>query len=90
MAVNKFETPLYTVAEASRYLGVSDSRFRAWADGYTRRSADRNEVRGEPVVTTLSGQRAGSASVPFVGLAEGLVLAGMRQSGSRSSASVRR
>lgn len=81
MAVDKFETPLYTVAEASRYLGVSDSRFRAWAHGYTRRSPGRNEVRGEPVVTTIAGQRAGSASVPFVGLAEGLVLAGMREAG---------
>lgn len=81
MAVNKFETPLYTVAEASRYLGVSDSTFRAWAKGYTRRSPDRNEVRGEPVVTTIEGQRSGSASIPFVGLAEGLVLAGMREAG---------
>jgi uncharacterized protein (DUF433 family) len=79
-AVNKFETPLYTVAEASRYLGVSDSRFRSWAKGYTRRSTDRNDVRGEPIVTSVAGRR-GSASIPFVGLAEGLVLAGIRESG---------
>ena len=80
-AVNKFETPLYTVAEASKYLGVRDSTFRAWAKGYTRRSAHRNEVRGEPVVTTVGGQPYGSASIPFVGLAEGHVLAGMREAG---------
>ena len=81
MAVDKFETPLYTLAEASRYLGVSDSSFRDWAKGYTRRSPGRLEVRSDPVVTSISGQRAGSASIPFVGLAEGLVLAGMRRSG---------
>jgi helix-turn-helix protein len=82
VAVGKFETPLYTVAEASRYLGVTDSRFRAWAHGYTHRAPDRNEVRGEPVVTTIAGQRAGAASVPFAGLAGGLVLAGMREAGT--------
>ena len=80
MAVDKFETPLYTVAEASRYLGVSTSTFRDWARGYTRRSAT-NVVRGLPVVTTVSGQPVGSASIPFVGLAEGMVLAGMREAG---------
>jgi len=81
VAVDKFETPLYSVAEASRYLGVSDSTFRAWAKGYMRRSAGRNEVRGEAIVTTISDQPRGSASIPFVGLAEGLVLAGIRKSG---------
>ena len=81
MAVNKFETPLYTVAEASRFLGVPGSTFRDWARGYTRRSVGRSEVRGGPVVTTIDGLPAGTASVPFVGLAEGLVLAGMREAG---------
>ncbi len=81
MAVDKFATPLYSLTEASRYLGVSDSTFRAWAKGYTRRSMDRNEVRGEAIVTRISGQPKGSASIPFVGLAEGLVLAGIRKSG---------
>jgi uncharacterized protein (DUF433 family) len=38
-------------------------------------------VRGEPIVTVVPGQRVRSASVPFVGLAEGLVLAGIRQAG---------
>jgi uncharacterized protein (DUF433 family) len=79
--VDRFETPLYSVAEASRYLGVSVSTFRAWANGYTRRSADRGEVTGEPIVTTILRQPRGSAIIPFVGLAEGLVLAGIRKSG---------
>jgi hypothetical protein len=81
VAVNKFETPLYSVAEASRYPGVSDSTFRAWAKGYTRRSRDRKEVRGAAVVMTIADQPRGAASIPFVGLAEGLVLAGIRKSG---------
>ena len=81
MAVNRFETPLYSVAEAARYLGVNDSTFRAWANGYTRRSVDHRNVRGEAIVTTVSGQPKGAASVPFIGLAEGLVLAGIRKSG---------
>jgi uncharacterized protein (DUF433 family) len=81
VAVDKFQTPLYTVAEASRYLGVSDSTFRSWAKGYDRRFADRNDVHGKPIVTTVPSQQRRSASIPFVGLAEGLVLAGIRKSG---------
>lgn len=78
---DRFRTPLYSLSEASRYLGVSDSTFRAWATGYTRRSADRQDVHGNAVVTTIDGQPKGSAMIPFVGLAEGLVLAGIRRSG---------
>ena len=81
MAVNKFSTPLYSVSEASRYLGVSDSTFRDWAKGYVRRSADRPDVYGDPVVTALDDQPRGAASIPFVGLAEGMVLAGIRAAG---------
>lgn len=81
MAVDKFSTPLYSVAEASRYLGVSDSTFRAWARGYDRRSPGRADVHGDPIVTAIGDQPKGSASIPFVGLAEGMVLAGVRKAG---------
>jgi uncharacterized protein (DUF433 family) len=81
VGVNRFDTPLYSLAEASRYLGISDSTFRAWAKGYTHRGRDHRVVRGAAVVTTIPDQAKGSASVPFVGLAEGLVLAGIRRSG---------
>ncbi len=81
MAVDRFGTPLYTVAEAAHFLGVPDSTFRSWAKGYVRRAGGRADVRGEPIVTVLPGQRMRSASVPFVGLAEGLVLAGIRRAG---------
>ena len=78
MAVDKFTTPLYTVSEAAQYLGVRSSTFRSWAKGYLRKT-DRAEVRGEPVVTVLTPRTSHSASVPFVGLAEGMVLAAIRE-----------
>lgn len=78
---DRFRTPLYSVSEASRYLGVSESTFRGWAKGYTRRFADRQDVHGDAVVTTVENRPRGSALIPFVGLAEGLVLAGIRRSG---------
>ena len=81
VAVDRFSTPLYTVAEASHFLGVPDSTFRSWVKGYVRRSGGRADVRGEPIVTVVPGQRVRLASVPFVGLAEGLVLAGIRRAG---------
>ena len=80
MSVDRFSTPLYTVTEAAHFLGVPDSTFRSWVKGYIRRSDGRAEA-GEPIVTVIPGQRIRSASVPFVGLAEGLVLAGIRQAG---------
>lgn len=81
MVVDRFSTPLYTLAEAAHFLGVPGSTFRSWAKGCIRRSDGRADVRGEPIVTVVTGQRVRSASVPFVGLAEGLVLAGIRRAG---------
>ncbi|MFN8076740.1 MAG: DUF433 domain-containing protein [Kineosporiaceae bacterium] len=79
--VDRFETPIYTVAEAARYLRVPDSTFRAWAAGYRRRSQGRPEVFGEPVIATVAPAQGRGPVVPFVGLAEGLVLAALRNSG---------
>lgn len=66
-AVDRFRDPLYTPAEAARYLGVPDSTFRTWA-------------RGTPVVTAFDRPR-GHASVPFVGLAEAYTLRALRETG---------
>jgi uncharacterized protein (DUF433 family) len=79
----RFTVPLYSVSEAARYLGVPTSTFSTWAHGYVRRPAGRAEVVGEPVVTTLRSKRSrrGDAAVPFIGLAEGLVLAAIRRAG---------
>ncbi len=79
---DRFEVPLYSVSEAARYLGVPASTFSTWAHGYVRRPADgRSEVTGDAVVTALPRRSPNEATIPFVGLAEGLVLAAIRQAG---------
>src|SRR5207253_1477131 len=72
--------PLYTVAEAARFLGVPPSTFGTWAQGYRRRFAGRRDVVARPI---LSSVKAGhdEPSVPFVGLAEGMVIAAFRKAG---------
>jgi len=79
-AVNKFDAPLYTQAEASRYLGLSESTFRNWARGY-HLVVEGREVTGRPVITALARAGQRGPNVPFVGLAEGYALAAMRQAG---------
>jgi len=66
-AIDRFSDPLYTPAEAARYLGVPDSTFRTWS-------------RGAAVVTSFDRPR-GHASVPFVGLAEAYTLRALREAG---------
>jgi uncharacterized protein (DUF433 family) len=76
----RFETPLYTAAEAARFLDVPVSTFATWAKGYVRRPPSRSLVTGDPIVTSLRAER-GYPSVPFVGLAEAMVLAAFRRGG---------
>jgi len=80
-AIDRFGAPLYTVAEAARYLDVPDSTFRSWTHGYHRRSPGRPEVSGEPILTTAPTTTAQGPVIPFIGLAEGLVLTALRRSG---------
>lgn len=75
----RFDVPLYTMVEAARIVDVPTSTFVTWAHGYERRSPGRPVVKGAPVVTTLDGK--GAPSIPFIGLAESLVLAAVRRSG---------
>ncbi len=79
--IDRFDTPLYTVAEAARYLDVPTSTLATWARGYRRRPLGRQEVIGDPVLATSPDAPRGTPSVPFVGLAEGMVLAALRRSG---------
>jgi len=79
-AVDKFDVPLYTQAEASRFLGLSESTFRNWARGYHSVVRGR-EVTGAPILTTLSKHGPRGPNIPFVGLAEGYALAAIRRSG---------
>lgn len=78
--LNRFTDPLYSLAEASRYLGLSHSTFRSWARGYDVRVKDRTVI-GKPVITALGTPGQRGASVPFVGLAEGYALTAIRKSG---------
>lgn len=77
----RFDVPLYTVAEAARALSVAPSTFANWAKGYVRNSHSRPPVKGSPVVTALPVKSPRDPSIPFVGLAEGMVLAAMRHAG---------
>jgi len=76
---DRFVVPLYSSAEAARHLDVPPSTFRSWAHGYRKQPKDRPAVVGEPIVTTLPVDAG--VSIPFVGLAEGYVLAAIRRAG---------
>jgi len=76
----RFSVPLYTVAEAAQFLGVPSSTLSTWSRGYVRRPAGRAEVQGEAIVTSVDAPR-GFPAIPFIGLAEGMVLAAFRRAG---------
>jgi uncharacterized protein (DUF433 family) len=79
---DRFTAPLYTLAEASQFLGVTNSTFSSWARGYRKHRTAAADVVGAPILTTVArAPGARGPMVPFVGLAEGLVLAGMRRAG---------
>lgn len=77
----RFTEPLYTIADAARYVGMPASTLASWARGYTRRFPDRPDVHQGPVITCLEGAGPGSARVPFVGLVEAMVVQAFRQTG---------
>lgn len=79
--IDRFDAPLYTVPEAARYLDVPASTLDTWARGYTRKPPGRAVVTGAPVLTAVKPRRPGEPSVPFVGLAEGVVLSAIREAG---------
>ncbi|MGH3770790.1 MAG: DUF433 domain-containing protein [Pseudonocardiaceae bacterium] len=80
-ALDRFSTPLYTVSEAARYLDVPVSALTTWTHGYCRKPVARREVIGAPVLTALPRTGFRGPVIPFIGLAEGLVLTAMRRSG---------
>lgn len=79
-AVDKFDAPLYTQAEASRYLGLPESTFRNWSRGY-HAVVEGRAVSGRPVITALGEVGRRGPAIPFVGLAEGYALAAIRKTG---------
>lgn len=79
-AVDKFDAPLYTQAEAARFLALSETTFRNWARGYHSVVQGR-EVEGAAMLSTVprAGQRG--PNIPFIGLAEGYALSAIRRTG---------
>lgn len=78
----RFVAPLYTIAEAARYLNVPPSTFANWVNGYQRAGTPtRVPVSSDAIVTSVSRSHPRGPVIPFVGLAEGLVLAAWRHSG---------
>lgn len=76
----RFVVPIYTVAESARFLGVAPSTFGTWASGYVRRPPGRRPVTAGPILTSVKAS-PGEPTIPFIGLAEGMVLAAFRQAG---------
>jgi hypothetical protein len=80
MSVERFNVPLYTLAEAARALDVPPATFNSWTRGYVRHRESGPDVRGEPILSDLKGG-PGEPTIPFIGLAEGFVLAAIRKQG---------
>jgi uncharacterized protein (DUF433 family) len=76
----RFDAPLYTVAEAARFLGAPPTSFRNWARGYRATFRTRQPVVGRPIVTSFDAQRL-YPTIPFIGLAEGFVVHTFRRAG---------
>lgn len=76
-----FDLPLYTVADAARIVDVAPSTLTTWAKGYVRRVPGRADVVGAPIISYLPSRQAKDPTIPFVGLAEAMVLAAVRRSG---------
>lgn len=76
----RFNKALYTVAEAARVIDVPSSTLATWTRGYVRDRDDRPAVIGEAFVTSFPAEGR-CPSIPFIGLAEAMVLAALRQSG---------
>lgn len=77
---SRFEVPIYSVAEAARFVGMHPSTLSTWAKGYERHFANRNPVRMGPVITSVTDLN-GHTRIPFVGLVEATVVQAFRRTG---------
>jgi len=77
----RFEVPLYTVSEAANVVDVPRSTLYNWAKGYKRRSKNGSDVISDPMITCFEAEQRREPTIPFVGVAEALVLAAVRNSG---------
>jgi uncharacterized protein (DUF433 family) len=70
----RFVVPLYTMREAAIYLGMPPRTFAHWVRG------DTATKKGRPLITTVPPQGGSrSPTIPFLGLAEGAVVAAFRR-----------
>jgi uncharacterized protein (DUF433 family) len=74
----RFSKPLYTVSEAASYVGVPRSTFATWMHGYVKHASSGRDIRGDALLTSVGDN---GLTVPFIGLAEGMVLAAFRETG---------
>ncbi len=77
----RFTVPLFTSAEAARYLDVPPSTFSSWTRGRRGEASPHTIADGAPVVTALTPELHGGPSIPFGGLAEALFVSALRSVG---------
>jgi uncharacterized protein (DUF433 family)/transposase-like protein len=75
----RFTRPLYTMAEASRLVGMAPSTFATWSKGYRRQAPGRRDVVKGPVITAVPAARPGEPTIPFGGLVEATVVQAFRR-----------
>ncbi|MGA5703387.1 DUF433 domain-containing protein [Peterkaempfera bronchialis] len=75
----RFDIPLYTQADAARYLDMPPTTFRSWARGYRHAFPDRPPVQGAALITSVGVPGGAQPSIPFIGLAEGMFLSALRR-----------
>lgn len=73
----RFDAPLYSLADAARFLDVPYSTFASWRKGYVGRGRGKRRTTYAPVLTPRRGDD--TPSIPFITLAEGMVLAAIRK-----------
>jgi uncharacterized protein (DUF433 family) len=76
----RFQVPLYSLTDAARHIAVPRTTFDTWVRGYQRQRESGPATLGKPIVTALGAPR-GEPRIPFIGLAEGFVLAAFRAAG---------
>jgi uncharacterized protein (DUF433 family) len=77
----RFDVPLYTLTDASRYLVVPRSTIETWAHGYERRPRAKAVVKGQPIISAVAQTDRRGPELPFVGIAEAYVLNAFRRAG---------
>ena len=80
-ADDRFVVPLYTNAEASRFLNVPPTTLSTWWRGHERRPEGRKPVKAPPIITGRAAAEHGLPVLPFIGLAEAQVVAAFRREG---------